>query len=59
VKFDQQFMRPAEVDHLIGNPAKARRVLGWEPEVGFEQLVGMMVDADIGRHRERPGAIAG
>jgi GDPmannose 4,6-dehydratase len=59
VKFDQQFMRPAEVDHLIGNPAKARRVLGWEPEVGFEQLVGMMVDADIARHRERPGAIAG
>jgi GDPmannose 4,6-dehydratase len=59
VKFDQRFMRPAEVDHLIGNPAKARRVLGWEPEVGFEQLVGMMVDADIARHRERPGAIAG
>jgi GDPmannose 4,6-dehydratase len=59
VKFDQRFMRPAEVDHLIGNPAKARRVLGWEPEVGFEQLVGMMVDADIARHRERPGAILG
>jgi GDPmannose 4,6-dehydratase len=59
VTFDQRFMRPAEVDHLIGNPAKARRVLGWEPEVGFEQLVGMMVDADIARHRERPGAIAG
>jgi GDPmannose 4,6-dehydratase len=59
VKFDQRFMRPAEVDHLIGNPAKARRVLGWEPEVGFEQLVGMMVDADIARHRERPGVILG
>jgi GDPmannose 4,6-dehydratase len=59
VKFDQRFMRPAEVDHLIGNPAKARRVLGWEPEVGFEQLIGMMVDADIARHRERPGAIVG
>jgi GDPmannose 4,6-dehydratase len=59
VKFDQRFMRPAEVDHLIGNPAKAHRVLGWAPEVGFEQLVGRMVDADIGRHRERPGAIAG
>jgi GDPmannose 4,6-dehydratase len=59
VKFDQRFMRPAEVDHLIGNPAKARRVLGWTPEVSFEQLVGMMVDADIARHRERPGAILG
>ena len=55
VKFDQRFMRPAEVDHLIGDPTKARRVLGWQPEVGFEQLVGMMVDADIARHRERPG----
>ena len=60
VKFDQRFMRPAEVDHLIGNPAKARDVLGWEPEVGFEQLVG-----HDGRrrhcpaHRERPGAVAG
>ena len=59
VKFDQRFMRPAEVDHLIGNPSKARRVLGWQPEVGFEQLVGMMVDADVERHRERPGAIVG
>ncbi len=59
VKFDQRFMRPAEVDHLIGDPTKARKVLGWQPEVGFEQLVGMMVDADIARHRERPGAIEG
>jgi GDPmannose 4,6-dehydratase len=59
VKFDQRFMRPAEVDHLIGNPAKARRVLGWAPEVGFDELVGMMVDADIARHRERPGVLQG
>jgi GDPmannose 4,6-dehydratase len=59
VKFDPRFMRPAEVDHLIGNPAKARRVLGWEPEVGFEQLVGMMVDADVARHTERPGVLQG
>jgi GDPmannose 4,6-dehydratase len=59
VKFDQRFMRPAEVDHLIGDPTKARTVLGWQPEIGFEQLVGMMVDADIARHRERPGAIEG
>ena len=44
---DPAFMRPAEVDHLIGNPAKAGRVLGWEPSVSFPQLVQMMVDADM------------
>ena len=44
---DPQFMRPAEVDLLIGNPEKASRVLGWEPTVSFEQLVTMMVDADL------------
>jgi GDPmannose 4,6-dehydratase len=59
VKTDPRFLRPAEVDHLIGNPAKARRVLGWEPEVSFEQLVHMMVDADIERHKARPGALVG
>jgi GDPmannose 4,6-dehydratase len=59
VKFDQRFMRPAEVDHLVGDPTKARTVLGWEPEVGFEQLVGLMVDADIQRHTERPGVLQG
>jgi GDPmannose 4,6-dehydratase len=47
VEVDEQFFRPAEVDLLIGNPAKAERVLGWKPEVGFEDLVCMMVDADI------------
>jgi GDPmannose 4,6-dehydratase len=40
-------MRPAEVDLLIGDPSKARRVLGWEPKVTFKELVRMMVDADI------------
>jgi GDPmannose 4,6-dehydratase len=44
-------MRPAEVDLLIGNPAKARQELGWEPRVNFRQLVEMMVDADIARLR--------
>jgi GDPmannose 4,6-dehydratase len=44
---DPRFMRPAEVDQLIGDAAKAREVLGWEPSVSFEQLVTMMVDADI------------
>jgi GDPmannose 4,6-dehydratase len=47
VEIDEQFFRPAEVDLLIGNPAKAERVLGWKPEVGFHDLVMMMVDADI------------
>jgi GDPmannose 4,6-dehydratase len=42
-----EFMRPAEVDQLIGNPAKARAKLGWEPHVSFAELVQMMVDADI------------
>jgi len=49
VKTDPKFLRPAEVDHLIGNPAKAKRVLGWEPKVNFTQLVEMMVDADMQR----------
>ena len=47
VKTDPKFLRPAEVDHLIGNPAKAKRVLGWEPKVEFKQLIEMMVDADL------------
>ena len=49
VKLDPRFVRPAEVDLLIGDPAKARRVLGWEPKVGFRTLVEMMVDADMAR----------
>jgi GDPmannose 4,6-dehydratase len=47
VRVDPALLRPAEVDHLIGDASKARRVLGWEPTVSFEQLVAMMVDADI------------
>ena len=47
VRSDSALMRPAEVEHLIGDPAKARKRLGWEPEVGFEQLIRMMVDADL------------
>ena len=49
VGVDPAFLRPAEVDHLIGDPAKARRVLGWEPSVDFKGLVAMMVDADLAR----------
>jgi len=48
---DRRFLRPAEVDHLIGDPAKAQAALGWQPEVTFEQLVRMMVDADLERLR--------
>src|SRR5688500_7022568 len=44
VGVDPAFLRPAEVDHLIGDASKARRVLKWEPTVSFEQLVAMMVD---------------
>ncbi|MHB1930190.1 MAG: GDP-mannose 4,6-dehydratase [Acidimicrobiales bacterium] len=47
VEVDDQFFRPAEVDLLIGDPKKARSILGWEPLVGFEDLVCMMVDADV------------
>jgi GDPmannose 4,6-dehydratase len=47
VRIDPAFLRPAEVDHLIGDASKAKRVLGWAPSVSFEQLVSMMVDADI------------
>ena len=49
VRTDPAFLRPAEVDHLIGNPEKARKQLAWEPSVDFTGLVTMMVDADIER----------
>jgi GDPmannose 4,6-dehydratase len=49
VRVDERFFRPAEVDHLIGDPSKARRVLGWRPEVDFAELVEMMVRADLDR----------
>jgi GDPmannose 4,6-dehydratase len=49
VVVDPRFLRPAEVDHLIGNPEKGRTQLGWKPEVNFKQLVQMMVDADVER----------
>jgi GDPmannose 4,6-dehydratase len=47
VTMDKRFMRPAEVDLLIGDSAKAKKILGWEPEVSFEGLVKMMVDSDM------------
>ena len=49
VVIDPEFIRPAEVELLLGNPAKAKAKLGWQPKVSFEQLVTMMVDADMDR----------
>jgi GDPmannose 4,6-dehydratase len=46
VVIDDSLKRPAEVDHLIGDAAKARRELGWEPRTSFEELIRLMVDAD-------------
>jgi GDPmannose 4,6-dehydratase len=46
---DQRFMRPAEVDHLVGDASKARRELEWEPRTSFHELVELMVDADLER----------
>ncbi len=47
VRQDEEFMRPAEVDTLLGDPAKAKKELGWELETSFEELVKMMVDSDM------------
>ncbi len=49
VVLDSRFVRPAEVDLLVGDPGEAKRLLGWEPEVPFEALVEMMVRADLDR----------
>ncbi len=49
VVIDPKFIRPAEVDLLIGDPAKAKKNLGWEPEVSFEDLIRMMVESDLKR----------
>jgi GDPmannose 4,6-dehydratase len=54
VKTDERFVRPAEVDVLQANPSKAKRVLGWTPQVSFEDLVKMMVDADLKRLSNGP-----
>jgi GDPmannose 4,6-dehydratase len=54
VRTDPALLRPAEVDHLIGDASKAKRVLGWQPKVSFESLIQMMVDEDIKRVSSRP-----
>ncbi|MGH2740493.1 MAG: GDP-mannose 4,6-dehydratase [Actinomycetota bacterium] len=53
VRFDERFTRPAEVDYLVGDASKARRVLGWEPTVTFEELVAMMVEHDLKHEDEK------
>jgi GDPmannose 4,6-dehydratase len=49
VVVDPDLYRPAEVDHLLGDAARARTVLGWTPQVDFRHLIEMMVDADLAR----------
>lgn len=58
VRVDQSRFRPAEVDHLRADAARARAELGWSPRVAFEELVRMMVDADLARLRD-PTAVGG
>jgi GDPmannose 4,6-dehydratase len=47
VAIDERFLRPAEVDHLIGDSTKARERLGWTPRTNFEDMIRLMVDADL------------
>jgi len=54
VRAEASLLRPAEVDHLIGDASKARCALGWQPAVQFEDLVRMMVDADTERLSRDP-----
>ena len=53
VKVDPALFRPAEVDRLLGNPAKARAKLGWAPTISLEEMIQEMVEADLRRHRDR------
>jgi GDPmannose 4,6-dehydratase len=50
---DKSLFRPAEVDSLLGDATRARTELGWQPRVGFRELIEMMVDADVARHETR------
>jgi GDPmannose 4,6-dehydratase len=53
VVIDERFYRPAEVHLLLGDSGKARKALGWEPQCSFKQLIEMMVDADLDRHKKQ------
>jgi GDPmannose 4,6-dehydratase len=57
VKLDPKCIRPAEVEHLIGDNTKARQALGWKPTVDFKGLVTMMVDADLARVASEPPTV--
>jgi GDPmannose 4,6-dehydratase len=52
VELDPAFLRKAEVETLLGDPSKAKRILGWAPKVSFKELVRMMVEADVKRHQK-------
>jgi GDPmannose 4,6-dehydratase len=54
VAIDSKYFRPAEVDLLIGDPAKARKMLKWRPKTSFKQLVKLMVDADLELQQRQP-----
>jgi GDPmannose 4,6-dehydratase len=47
VKIDPRYFRPSEVDLLLSDPTKAKKTLGWEPKIGFEELVKRMVESDL------------
>jgi GDPmannose 4,6-dehydratase len=49
VRIDPAFYRPADINLTVGNPAKAARRLGWQARLGFEALIGMMIEADMTR----------
>ena len=54
VDFDKRYLRPAEVDVLIGDPTKAQTVLGWKRELSFDGLVKLMVDSDLAAIGQKP-----
>ncbi|MGH2627498.1 MAG: GDP-mannose 4,6-dehydratase, partial [Anaerolineales bacterium] len=56
VEINPRYFRPTEVDLLVGDASKAKRVLGWQPTVGFQELVRLMVDADIAALSHSQGA---
>ncbi len=58
VVVDPEFLRPAEVDHLLGDASKARNELGWKPEVSFEEMIEAMVESDLNRYAQgRAGSV--
>ena len=59
VRIDPVYFRPTEVDHLLGDAAKVRRVLGWQPRTSFRELTGMMLAADVRAAGLNPTAFPG